>query len=257
MCWFIPQSSLHSLNNVGNTPAELLVGFSSELPLDIDLPVAFNGIPVPLRNAYTSPHTELKEWKGVIDNPLVGHCPDDPSLRKVLTASPYGFDLAKVTPLFTDNNLGSVVWGVKSNWSILENISVLRAHLKPGSARDAIWYPDVGTLYVVSEGQGEFHIIMNGENPSPIKVNRFDYIYVPTGFLHTFINTSANDFEVIAFFTKANPQPEVSLSVASSFFPNEIRRAAMTEYGTERKSGDPLKHLKYTSVSPYLLPITK
>lgn len=257
MCWFIPQASLHSLNNIGNEPAQLLVGFSSELPQDIDLPVAFNGIPAPLRDAYTSPHTELRQWKGVIDNPLIGYCPVDPALSRVLTASPYGFDLAKVTPLYNDSHLGSVVWGVKSNWNILEYISVLRAHLKPGAARDAIWYPDAGTLYIVSQGQGEFHIITEGVIPEPIYVTRFDYIYVPVGVLHTFMNTSDKDFEVIAFFTRANPQPEVSLSVSTSFFPDTVRRAAMTEYGSVRTSGDPLKHLIYTTVSPYLLPFKK
>lgn len=257
MCWFIPQAALHSLNNVGKSSAQLLVGFSSELPQDIDLPVAFNGIPVPLRDAYTSPHTELRQWAGVIENPLVGHCPVDPALHKVLTASPYGFDLAKVTPLFKDDKLGSVVWGVKTNWNIIESISVLRAHLKPGVARDAIWYPDVGTLYIVSQGRGQFNIITNGVKPAPIDVTLFDYVYVPAGVLHTFMNTTDNDFEVIAFFTKANPQPEVSLSVATAFFPDTVRKAAMTEYGNTRNSGNPLQYLKNTTVTPYLLAVKK
>lgn len=257
MCWFIPQAALHSLNNIGKVPAQLLVGFSSESPQDIDLPVAFNGVPAPLRDAYTSPHTDLRQWTGVIENPLIGHCPRDLNLQKVLTASPYGFDLAKVTPLFTDNNLGSVVWGVKSNWGILNAISVLRAHLKPNVSRDAIWYPDVGTLYIVSQGKGQFNIITTGVKPELIMVTLFDYIFVPPGVLHTFMNTSNEDFEVIAFFTNENPQPEVSLSVATAFFPNEVRCAAMTQFGLEDKAGDPLKHLKNTTVSPYLLPITK
>lgn len=257
MCWFIPQAALHSLNNVGKKPAQLLVGFSNEAPQDIDLPVAFNGVPAPLRDAYTSPHSDLKNWKGVYENPLVGRCPVIPSLSKVLTASPYGFDLAKVTPLFNDSKLGSVIWGVKSNWSILESISVLRAHLKPGAARDVIWYPDAGTLYVVSQGKGEFHIITSGTKPEPISVNLFDFIFIPAGVLHTFMNVSKSDFEVTAFFTQANPQPEVSLTVASAFFPNIVRKAAMTQYGNVIQKGDPLKHLKHTTVSPYLLPIKK
>lgn len=254
MCWFIPKAALHSLNNVGKGNAQLLVGFSSGRPQDIDLPVAFNGIPVPVRDAYTSPHAELRAWKGIVENPLVGKCPVAKSLSHVLTASPYGFDLAKVTPLYKDDKLGSVIWGVQSNWGILQDISVLRAHLKPNVARDAIWYPDAGTLYVVSQGVGQFHIVIAGYQPMPLDVKMFDYVYVPSGVLHTFMNTSASDFEVTAFFTKANPQPEVSLSVSASFFPDTVRKAAMTEYGNEHYKDDPLKHLVYTTVSPYLLP---
>lgn len=253
MCWFIPQSALHSLNNVGDKPAMLFVGFSNDRPQDIDLPVAFNGIPAPIRDAYTSPHTELRQWNGVISNPLVGRYPVAPAIKKVITGSPYAFDFAKVTPLFSNPELGSVVWGIKSNWHILENISALRAHLRPGVARDAIWYPDAGTLYVVSKGTAKFHIIIAEHNAYPVEVNLHDYIFIPAGVLHTFINTSTEDFEVIAFFTKAEPQPEISLSIATSFFPNVIRKAAITTYGNEHKSGDPLKNLKYTTVSPYLL----
>lgn len=257
MCWFIPQASLHSLNNVGKERAKLLVGFSTDEPQDIDLPVAFNGIPAPLRDAYTSPHSDLRQWSGVIDNPLLGRYPVQPAIRHVITGSPYGFDLAKVTPLFNEDDLGSVVWGVKSNWGILDAISVLHARLKPGVARDAIWYPDAGTLYVVAKGKAEFHLIIAGQEPKPFEIGLYDYVFVPAGVLHTFINTSTEDFEVTAFFTKANPQPEVSLSVATGFFPNAVRRAAMVEYGNEHKKGDPLKDLKHTTVTPYLIRVTK
>ncbi len=255
MCWFIPQAALHSLNNIGTEKARLLVGFSSGAPADIDLPVAFNGLPLPLRDAYTSPHAELRQWTGQINNPLVGKYPPIEALHHVVTGSPYGFDLQKVTPLFANQQLGSVAWGVKSNWSILEDISILHARLKPNVARDAIWYPDAGTLYVVAEGSGQFNIIIADQEPTPFNVSLYDYVYVPPGVLHTFLNNSEQDFRVTAFFTKADPQPEVSLSVATAFFPNAIRKAAMTTYGTQHKDGDPLANLTYTEVSPYLVPI--
>lgn len=193
MCWFIPQSALHSLNNIGREHAQLLVGFSAELPQHTDLPVAFNGIPAPIRNAYTSPHADLQQWTGPFVNPLVGRYSSLPMMHEVITGSPYAFDLAKVTPLFNDPEMGSVTWGVKSNWNILQNISMLRAHLKPGVVRDPIWYPDVGTLYVVAKGKGEFHLIISEHEPEGLPVQLYDYVFVPTGVLHTFINTSATE----------------------------------------------------------------
>lgn len=253
MCWFIPQGSLHSLNNIGEQKAELLVAFSSAQPQDIDLPVAFNGVPVAVRNAYTSPHADLKNWVGPTTNPLVGKFTPTKGLDEQFTGSPYKFDLATVPPLFNDKTMGSVVWGIKDNWNILKDLSVLRAHLKPGIARDAIWYPDAGTLYVVSKGKGQFHIIMANSTPKPINVKKFDYIFVPQGTLHTFINTTQEDFEVVAFFNNDNPLPEVSLSVSTGFFPKPIIKQALTEYGNIKTDGDPLKDLQPLQVSPYLL----
>lgn len=253
MCWFIPQASLHCLNNLGPEPAQLLVGFSSDQPQDIDLHVAFNGVPAALRDAYTSPHTQLREWHGSTQNVLVGPLRLDPAVHHVLLTSPYGFDLAQTTPLFSDTALGSVIWAVKSNWSILKNISLLRARLKPGASRDAIWYPDAGTLYVVARGTGRFTLIIAHEEPHSFDAGLHDYIFVPTGVLHTFCNNGTDDFEVIAFFTQDNPQPEVSLSVSTAFFPPSIIHTAMTHFGNEQEGGNPLKNLKHTKTSPYLL----
>ena len=255
MCWFIPQSALHSLNNIGKEKAVLLVGFSTEIPQHMDLPVAMNGIPVAIRDVYTSPHAELRQWTGVISNPLLGAFPVNPDVKKVITGSPYGFDFAKVTPLFDDAKMGSVVWGVKSNWNILEKISILRATLKSNIARDPIWYPDAGTLYIVAKGRAHFHMISSGLDPIPFEVSYLDYIFVPVGVLHTFVNTATDDFEVIAFFPKADPQPEVSLSVATGFFPNTVRKAALTQFAGENKTGDPLKVMNNTSKTPYLIRI--
>jgi oxalate decarboxylase/phosphoglucose isomerase-like protein (cupin superfamily) len=256
MCWFIPQAALHSLNNIGKGHAQLFVGFSTDLPQDIDLPVAFNGIPVEIRAAYTNPHSELRKWSGPIENYLVGRFHLQPAVREVIMASPYKFDFASVPPLL-HSELGSVMWGVKSNWSILQNISVLRARLKPWVARDAIWYPDAGTLYVVSRGKAQFHIIVEGKKHAPLNVEFEDYIFVPCGVLHTFVNNTEEDFEVIAFFTKADPAPEISLAVSSSFFPETLLKTAMTEYGDQHKTDDPLKELKKRYVSPFLLKIEK
>lgn len=253
MCWFIPQGALHSLNNIGKEKAQLLVGFSSDTPQDMDLPVAFNGVPSFLRDAYTSPHEELKKWRGVISNPLVSKFTPPINSGMKPTGSPYKFDLAQVTPLFNDPRLGSVVWGIKNNWSILENISILRGKLKPGVARDAIWYPDAGTLYIVAQGEGQFQYVIANKEAKLFTIKQSDYIFVPTGILHTFVNNSSKDLEMIAFFSKANPLPEVSLSVATSFFPNSVRKESMTQYGHHNDKSDPLKDLKFTSVTPYLI----
>lgn len=255
MCWFIPLAALHSLNNIGRGRAQLLVGFSEALPGDMDLPVAFNGIPAPVRDALTSPHKLLREWQGPNSNPLVGRYQPLPEVNKVKLASPYGFDLAQTPPLFVNKALGSVTWAVKSNWRILEGISILRAQLKSGTARDPIWYPDAGTLYVVAEGSGTFHIITANNNNAPLKINYLDYIYVPTGVLHTFVNTTKKELHLIAFFTQEDPQPEVSLSVATGFFPKNIRESAMRQYGLLNEKGAELLKLKNTTVSPYILKV--
>lgn len=255
MCYFVPQAALHSLNNIGKERAKLVIGFSEDIPQDFDLVPAFNGLPLPIRDAYTSPHSELRSWKGVISNPLCGALPVNEQLHQARTGSPYLLDLQSTPPLFSDPSLGEVVWGVKDNWRIIEGMSVLRAQLKPGVARDAIWYPDVGTLYIVTRGKAEFHLILKDHKPKPMSVSYLDYVFVPCGMLHTFINQGPEDFEIIAFFSKADPRPEVSLSVSTAFFPEVIRRYALTQYAGAHQQGSPLEHMNFSQRLPYLMRI--
>ena len=57
------------------------------------------------------------------------------------------------------------------------------------------------------------------------------------------------------FFPTANPLPEVSLSVATGFFPNSVRKAALQRFAGENKPGDPLKIMHNTGQTPYLIRI--
>lgn len=107
----------------------------------------------------------------------------------------------------------------------------MRVILKPKTCRDPIWYPDVVTLYVVVSGTAKFILILPDIEPQIIEAKEFTYIFVPIGTLHTFINTSTvNDLIVLAFFDKENPQPEVSLSLSTQFFPKAISNYTLTKY---------------------------
>lgn len=257
-CWFIPMGALHSLNNIGDKSAVMAIGFDNANAQNVDLPVAFNGIPAPIRTAYTSPHAALRDWRGPTVDPFLGDLPEKfraDSDRDL--DSPYRIDLGKISPLYDHDKMGNITWAITDNWNILEsgNISILRAKLKPNTARDPIWYPDVNTLYVVTNGQARFTIIIANQEPITFEAGEFTYIYVPIGVLHTFVNESkTHDFEAVAFFDKANPQPEVSLALATNFFPAELRDYALTHYfGVEKSGINLLTDLKSYSATPYII----
>jgi hypothetical protein len=81
----------------------------------------------------------------------------------------------------------------------------------------------------------------------------FDFEFVPVGVLHTNANAGDADFEAFAFFSKADPLPEVSLSVATAFFPHQVSKAGMTQYGDVELGGDPLSELRFRGRNPYLV----
>jgi len=255
--WVIPIGALHSLNNVGKENAVLLVGFSTENPGDVDLPMAFNGLPVPIRDAYTSPHAALRDYKGPVMNPLYGFNPLSTNSDGPIF-SPYAFDLKTANPLFSNPKLGTVVWAVTENWPIIKDsgIAFLSVILKPGTARDAIWWPNAATLYVVVRGSGYAVLVLPGFKPQKLTVKPNDMVFVPEGIMHSFVNTESTDFELAAFFSNSSPLPEVSLATATSFFPRSIANAALSSYGDLRSKDELLKDLKPFNTTPYILDIS-
>jgi len=257
-CWFIPQGALHALINVSDVTAKMVIGFNTTAVQNIDLPVAFNGIPVPLRNAFTSPHSTLKDYKGTTVNPLFGVSPLKEVVKEEIN-SPYLIDMSRIAPLY-NGQYGNVTWAIKDNWNILNDISIIRVILKPNTARDPIWYPDAGTLYVVTKGKATFKLIFplpTGEYE--FDASEYDYIYVPVGILHTFWNTTDKDFEVVGYFTKDNPLPEVSLLLSTGFFPLSIGDYGLVRYAgsTINPNSEPLVDLKKPLTTPYILSIGK
>jgi len=255
--WMIPINALHSLNNVGNEAAVMLVGFSSENPGNVDLPVAFNGLPVPLRDAYTSPHSALRNYKGPVMNPFSGFSPLSPAPEENIP-SPYTFDLENAIPLFSKPKLGRVIWAVTENWPIIagSGISFLSVTLKPETARDAIWWPDAAIIYVVARGSGYTVLVLPGFEPQKLKLKLNDMVFVPEGIMHSFVNTGDDDFELAGFFSNSNPLPEVSLGAATAFFPRSIANAGLASFGNVVSDDQPLEDMKPFETTPYILKVS-
>ena len=253
--WFIPIGAMHSLDNIGDETAELVFGFSAAVLQSVDLPVAFNGIPCPVRSAYTNPHSALINYVGPTVNPTFGaYTPEDICDN---TSSPYGANFRDINPLFEDCEVGNVTWAVADNWPILQgsNISTIRNILCPGVTRDAIWYPDASILYIVTKGSGVFTITFNRTTITQ-KVDRLWMIFVPQGAQQTFYNScsSTEKFELVGFFSKSDPDQEVSLAVSTFFLPPGVQEQALTQFcGSTQPPSEPLAKLKDFKKLPFLL----
>lgn len=264
--WFIPEGALHSLNCTTEN-AVLLIGFSSDNPSDFDLPVAYNGLPQTIRRAYTSPghHQQLAQYVNSVFDPLTGYNPIHKPIPN--QDSPYKWTFNRKDFLFENKRLGSVAWVIQDHWPTLKDsgISFIRSVLKPNVTRDAIWWPSASCLYVVARGTGIFTLVFSGWLSQPIKVTSHDMVFVPQGVMHTYENRGLEDLEIIGFFNVSNPLPEVSLIVATNFFPKSIANSSLTLWGNKTPatidrfpncgSKTPLNHLLPFTSSPYLLAI--
>lgn len=267
--WFIPPGALHSLDNISSTTATLIIGFDSSTPGDFDLPMIYNGLPQTIRRAYTTPghHAQLSRYMGPVYNPLTGFNPLSYPTKHDKNSS-FKFDIIKTKPLFASSELGIVTWAVQENWPVLSqgNFSFVWNILTPGTTRDAIWYPDASVLYIVKHGVAEFTLVFPGWDSPSVLVKEHDMIFVPVATLHTFVNVrSSSRLEIVGFFNRNNPLPEVSLIAATNFFPKSISNASLLDWGNKRPKGEkpsraqkgPLDGLKPYHSSPYLLAVTQ
>lgn len=291
--WFIPAGAPHSLNAIGDQKATMIISWNGDTQNAFDFPTIYNGLPEGIRIAYTQPgrHAELSHYIGPRFNPVNGFNPlssyRNPLLQKH-TRSPYKFDVRKSKPLFYNKHLGIIQHGTAAQWPILQDqhISVLFAALRPFAWRDLIWYPDSSILYTVTQGRGQFLILIPGWEPRSFTIRYHDLILVRSNIPHTFQNTEKDqDLHMVGIFNQSNPSEEISLGVSTNFFPRSISHASLVYWGNrsptqkaeneERqllkkqqqqknnkkqqlvkhiKNENPLKYLKHFTTNPYILP---
>ena len=221
--WFAPSGSLHSVNNVGDTPAVLYVGFNSPTRSNIDISVMLNGLPHYLKNEYAaSPHSLLKNFVGPNDNYIFTTYPKSEVNAKINKNSPYTYNLRNSKPYFNDSKIGKIFSVDKSKWPILNRFSISHYLLEPNVSTSAFWYSSVDALYIICKGNANMYMTLPGYNntneKNKVALTARNYFFVPKASQHVICNSSStNTLDFIVFFSD-DTHKMISLSESLLFF---------------------------------------
>ena len=206
--FFIPSGALHSLENVGKGPAELILQFSNEEPEDFSLSAVFSmfsnavlgntwGLPSSYFNALTRPNREAFIVKPQSPTPI-----GDAAQYH----SKYQYALETSSPLIT-NEGGTAQVARQDVWPILKNQALYLLDLTDKGMREPHWHPETAELGYVQAGKGRMSIFSPDGKIDTYEMESGDIYFIPRAYPHHIENLSTTDnLKILIFFD--NPMPK-------------------------------------------------
>jgi oxalate decarboxylase len=197
--FLIPSGALHSLENIGEETASLILQFSHEEPEDFGLSSTFGMFSdAVLGNTWHASQQEFQPLKRSIKETFIATLNNVSSVpSSVHYGSPYQFNLEGSFPLVA-NEGGAARVARKNVWPILDRQAVYSLQLTGTGMREPHWHPETAELgYVLSpNGQVDTYLMETG-----------DIYFIPKAYPHHIENLDiSSNLEVIIFFDQPMPQ---------------------------------------------------
>jgi oxalate decarboxylase len=122
-----------------------------------------------------------------------------------MTNSPHVFSLHNLKPQ-VERPGGSRAAVNASIFPMLRGLSLYRALLTPLGFREPHWHPNANELSYCVRGEALVTIFSNGSFHDTFAVRAGEMFFVPSGYLHHFENTGANEAEFIIAFSHEMPE---------------------------------------------------
>ena len=221
---FVPMGTLHSIENMGETPLKMWVAFSHEAPEDFEISAAINGMPDNvLGKTFQKPPTFFSHFKKSFKSGFISSQNKMRVPELSAEVSAYKMDLEGLLPQL--KTAGG--WVKMSNgflFPVLEDIAVYSLSLAPGGAREPHWHPNAAELNILVSGTARITLLSPNGGTETFDMGPGDISFMPQGYIHHIENTGSIPARYIIFFAHASPS-DIGLSGCLGGFPNDMYAA--------------------------------
>lgn len=218
---FVPEGSIHYIENVGSEPLELLLCFNDENPEELSLSSSIGCMSdrVLERTLNVPDHFFDKIKKSedplFMTNKQTVH-PTDYRLQ----TNRLKLNLMEVEPQL-HNGGGWVKFGSGGLFPILDGLAMYFLKLEYDGIREPHWHPNAHELNYLIKGTVRITLLS-----PPNKVETFDMVpgdisFLPKGYFHHIENTSKEPAELAIFFSNHFPS-DIGLSACMGAFDNSV-----------------------------------
>jgi oxalate decarboxylase len=240
--FFVPQGFIHHIEN--NNERESVIHFALDhtKPDTMYLSKAVYSISDTVFNSTfaTASHfvDGLKKSKkeGLIKTlPQMKHAPD-------FIASRYKFNIEESAKAILTQG-GYVQLGTKTNLSVLQGLGILGFGLKPKGTVEPHWHTNAGELVYIVKGKTRITVLSPDGHVDVLEVKGGEGAFAPASYFHNIENVGAEDVEVIAFFSHAEPN-YIGIGEVVGSYSNEVLASIFnvepTYFDTFKKPSGPL-----------------
>lgn len=220
--FLIPSGTLHHIENVGETSAELILNFSHEEVEDFNLSSSLGAFSDAvlgnvwgvkkevfhsLKRSLKSTFATLRKGPAVI-----------PEEARYMT--PYRYSLEMSQPLLV-NEGGSVQIARQNNWSIAQRQALYSLKLTGQGMREPHWHPETAELGYVEKGRGRMSVLSPSGNLDTYIMEEGDVYFIPKAYLHHIENLTQDVLHLLIFFDQGMPQ-DIGFTGSVRSYSNEV-----------------------------------
>lgn len=215
---FIPMGTLHSIQNVGNTPLGMLVAFNHENPEDLNLSSCISWLPPTVLGKTFNVSQSLFEKLPKTEK---GFFITSGSAVRALTdrTDSYKFALRAKQPDLISNG-GSVQISNQYFLPSLQGLALYYLTLKVKGIREPHWHPNAHELNYLINGSVKITLVSPEGVSETFEMKPGDISFMPKGYFHYIENLSGEPIEMAVFFTHEFPS-DIGLSGALSAYSDE------------------------------------
>jgi len=244
----VATGSLHTIENVGDVPAELIVMFSHEKPEEFSLHAAFGAMTdAVLGNTFGLPSRDIGELKRDTGSSVLvrRNAPAEipPSARY---PDPHKFDISGETPPI-DHAYGSARLARSQYWPALKNLSMYSIEIPENGMREPHWHPNTAEMGYVHKGRARMSILDPDGSVDTYELQPGDAYFIPRSYPHQIEVIGEEDIHFLVFFDQPMPA-DVGYRAATSSFSTAVLAAT---FGVDSAS---VPALPLTPVDPLIVP---
>lgn len=225
--FFIPSGAFHSIQNIGESTAEVILQFSHEEPEDFDLSFVFGAFSnAVLGNTWNVSKEHFQDFKRNTQKTLLAES-DQSSLASNAERyySPYRFELEASTAVIT-NEYGNAKLARQSVWPILQRQALYSLRVTGKGMREPHWHPETAEMGYVSKGKARMSIISPTGIVDTYLLGRGDIYFIPKAYPHHIENMNDSELHMLIFFDQSMPQ-DIGFSGSIKSFPDVVLSSSL------------------------------
>lgn len=220
--FLIPSGALHSIENVGDRTAEVILQFSHEEPEDFDLSTVFGKFTNKvLGNTWGIEASHFHSLDRRLRKTLIAELKESSLISKETRyKSPYQFGLESSTPLL-GNEGGEARVARQNVWPILQRQALYSLLLTGDGMREPHWHPETAEMGYVAKGKGRMTIILPSGKVDTYTMEEGDIYFIPKAYPHHIENLNRGDLHLLIFFDQPMPQ-DIGFTGSIKSMPDEV-----------------------------------
>lgn len=222
-----PTGSLHHIENVGDTTAELIVAFRHERPEDFSLRASLAVMSdAVLGNTYgleASAFSNL-ERDGAV--PYILRREGAPSIPSDAgLPDPLKFDVEAESPPIS-SPAGTARVARSQVWPALTDISMYSLRITGDGMREPHWHPSTAEMGYVHEGHGRMTVLDPDGGSDTYELGPGDVYFIPRAYPHHIENIGEGSIHFLVFFDQPTPG-DIGYRSSASAYSKEVMAATM------------------------------